>query len=542
MSNYSLIEAFIGGHYPTEASPHSPATHLFRNGNDRDKALIYMLDKQLKYRKKEAENIRRNNNANTNLLLNELENGNRELESLQTGIARLETTNYEGFRAVCDSMDVTNGLLDDISWRLGQAVNKLGDIDFKLGKILNVLEQNRKNEAKQLVNQGARLMLYGDYSGAEERFKLAYNFDVTDYQVLMNLGHVELQKQNAEKAKGWYKKASTLPLDIDGYARSLPIWNIARIHYAKKEFGEAYTYAQRAAQTHDETLDENIFKVAIYAGLAGYKSECLNGIERAIHMNPKFFRAAIAHPDLHHIRNDVYRSLDAITNQYNASIGAKIDTCNSCFNLLKNINLASVANNVLSNVMPTGQSIISNGSFIEKWRFYQINDASVSNMSDNIHRIESRRKTILDKATAILDKYYNVLKKHDKEYYDMREKERQWKQKKYAGKMDNDEILAMGVIFVTLPLVICSLLYDVWNETSYSFLFGTPLVIICIYAFIREDSGEKLKKRGEVLYNRTAPMRVKVKEAESLQTQGTGLAKQIEQISLEIADELKYSK
>lgn len=400
MSNYSLIEAFIGGHYPTEASPHSPAAHLFRNGNDRDKALIYMLDKQLKYRKKEAESIRRNNNANTNLLLNELENGNRELESLRTGISRLEATNYEGFKAVCDSMEVTNGLLDDISWRLGQAVSILGDIDFKLGKILNVLKQNRKNEAKQLVNQGARLMLYGDYRGAEERFKLAYNFDVTDYQVLMNLGHVELQKQNAQKAKDWYKKASTLPVDIDGYARSLPIWNIARIYYAKGEFEEAYTHAQRASQAHDESLGENLFKVAVYAGLAGHKPECLYGIEGAIHRNPKFFRAAIAHPDLHHIRRDVYRSLDVITSQYNSSIRTKIDKFNSCFNFLKNIDLASVAKSALSNAMSTGQSIISIENFTEKWNFYQINDDLVSGKIENIHLIHNDRNELFNQASA----------------------------------------------------------------------------------------------------------------------------------------------
>ena len=551
MRDYSLLKAFIGGHYPTETAADGPGAHLFRNGNDRDKALIFMLDKQLKYRRQEAESIRRTNNANTNLLLNELENGNRELESLRTGISRLEATNYEGFKAICDSMEVTNNLLDDISWRLGQAVSILGDIDFKLGKILNVLKQNRKNEAKQLVNQGARLMLYGDYDGAEERFKLAYNYDVTDYQVLMNLGHVELQKQNAEKAKDWYKKASRLPADIDGYARSLPIWNIARIHYAKGEFEEAYTHAQRASQTHDESLGENIFKVAVYAGLAGHKSECLYGIEGAIYTNPKFFRAAIAHPDLHHIRNDVYRSLDAITNQYNSSIRTKVDKFNSCFNLLKNIDLASVANNALSKAMSIGQSIISNESFFEKWNFYQINDVSVSSKSNDLYRIENERRTTDSEARENLELHTGKIHEHSSKHNFTNMNKRIDSRKSLSG--------VVGIISFIIFAYFYYSLFIFYSYTDYSnknIALAPFVFVLCIFLCFATTGAvitlfEKYyildpKKRLEVTKSnhnqKTREINSKINESKSQRQRGRNLIQKIQAISLEIADELKYPK
>jgi len=571
MNNYSLIEAFIGGHYPTEVAPDSPAAHLFRNGNDRDKALVYTLDKQLKYRRKEAESIRRTTNANTNLLLNELENGNKELESLRTGINSLEATNYEGFKAVYDSMEVTNNLLDDISWRLGQAVSKLGDIDYRLVQILGVLQESRSNEARQLVNQGTRLMLYGDYKGAEERFKLAYNYDVTDYQVLMNLGHVEIQKQDAEKAKDWYKQASILPTRISGYARSFPIWNIARIHYAKKEFGVAYNQAKKAANTHDKDLDENIFKVAIYAGLAGYKSECLNGIERAIHMNPKFFRAAIAHPDLHHIRSDVYGLLGKLIKVYDEKIKNKIHELESHINLLKKSNivdspLTQSAQYAIVRLQARGQSIISGEDFTTKWSFCnsQINYDLVSDKMNEIITNNQTRNSLFD---TNLEKT-NYLESNEKNTAQIQEKIN--KIKNFPKTFNTITIVILSI----LGLGLCTLLFansEILGGTYIFILFAflvpftadcitklfenrlknVGLIFLLIFVFftfslpfliIAYIMKNILDRRKNILEKDLKTYNNISNNAESIKAQGLEIEEVIKKISLEIAEELRYPK
>jgi len=390
MRDYSLLKAFIGGHYPTETAADGPGAHLFRNGNDRDKALIFMLDKQLKYRRQEAESIRRTNNANTNLLLNELEIGNQELGRIRSAISELNGSIDRGFSEISDKLDVSNGLLDELNWRLGQATSLLGDI-------LDVLKNSRRNEAKQLVEQGVRFLLFNKYRDAEERFRLAFKYDKTDYQVLMNLGFIEVTKGNADKALECFIDASTLPSNINDKAKAIAIWNVARVFYAKKEFDKAYSYAIQAAKKsnsknlseedgqklldryrHNYKVRENLyeqirnqnddaaeghFQIALYACLADRKDICLKNLRESIALSPRYFTVSIGHPDLSRLGNELINFLNQISDEYKGKVKAKIRDLDEITNRLNGVMNVEELVQRCENLKLQARAIMKNDNF-----------------------------------------------------------------------------------------------------------------------------------------------------------------------------------
>ncbi len=203
---------------------------------------------------------------------------------------------------ISDSIDMLGDRLcielTEIKWQLTQR-------NYKLDDILEVLNENRHNEARQLVQQGLRHYINEEFEEAEERFKLALYFDSTDYQVIMNLAYIEIHKENPAQAFIYLRKALSLPVNLDSVSKARTLWATARLHYTEKNFSEAYTYAEEAFK-HDNKDDPRVFyDLGVYAALAGRKSFALEKIAQAIHGDVTYFGKCAVDPDLKSVETDI---------------------------------------------------------------------------------------------------------------------------------------------------------------------------------------------------------------------------------------------
>ena len=195
-----------------------------------------------------------------------------------------------------------------------------------LEKILAVLQENRSNEARQLVSQGVRLYVNQQYDKAEERFLRAIDFDMTDYQVLMNLAYIELHKENADKSMSYFQDALSLPTSLDSSSKARTLWSMARLHYVNRDYQKALLYAEESLKTVYKIEEENprsIFTLAIYAALAGRKDQALRLVQSSIKMDSDLFTLAAVEPEFESIRQEVLELLGKMSIQ---SFGQAVDS------------------------------------------------------------------------------------------------------------------------------------------------------------------------------------------------------------------------
>ncbi|MCI0562982.1 MAG: hypothetical protein MN733_31280, partial [Nitrososphaera sp.] len=145
----------------------------------------------------------------------------------------------------------------------------------------------------------------------------ALKVDPTDYQVLMNLGFIEIHKNNAAAAHGLFKKALYRPANVDSVYKARTLFAIARLHYAEQVYKNASSHAEQALKLNAVNDAADIFRAGVYAALAAETSLAIKRIEEAIILNPALFAIAAVEPDLQPIRKDVLALLS------NISIAAK---------------------------------------------------------------------------------------------------------------------------------------------------------------------------------------------------------------------------
>ncbi len=200
--------------------------------------------------------------------------------------------------------------LDEIKWYLAQQ-NEV------LDQILRVLRQSRNNEANQLVQQGIRLCINGEYEDAEERFKKAFKKDKTHYQVLMNLGFIEIRKDNAAAAHGFFKKAFSVPGNIGPFYQAKTLRAIAQLYYTeqtKQGYRDASSHAEQALKLNAANDPEDIFRAGVYGALAEDTPLALKRLEEAITLKPELVAKTAVEPDLQAIKKDVLALLSKIAN------------------------------------------------------------------------------------------------------------------------------------------------------------------------------------------------------------------------------------
>jgi tetratricopeptide (TPR) repeat protein len=213
---------------------------------------------------------------------------------------------------VSDAIDVLGDRLcaelSEIEWQLAQE-NKT------LETILDVLRNSRNNETQQLIQQGVRHYVNEEYEEAEERFRRALEYDTTDYQVLMNLAYIEIHKHDASHAFTFFKKAVSLPKDLDSPSKARTFWATGRLYYAEKDYAQALSYAEQAFEHDNQDDPQGIYLLGVYAALAGKKTIALARIERSIVIDPSYFSKCAVDPDLQIIGPDIIQLLSRLSSE-----------------------------------------------------------------------------------------------------------------------------------------------------------------------------------------------------------------------------------
>ncbi len=205
--------------------------------------------------------------------------------------------------------------LTDIKWLLAQQGRTLD-------AVLHVLSESRSNDARQLVEQGTRLLAVREYADAEERLRSALKADRTDYQVLMNLGVLDKERGNLRDALRWFKNAWQLPVALDPPARARALWLYGRVLYKQREFSQARDYANRAI-TADPPGDPGwVFTAGVYAILSGDANSGLSQIRGSILREPELFVRAGIDPDLNGVRERVFAMLEELSTDTSRRVGA----------------------------------------------------------------------------------------------------------------------------------------------------------------------------------------------------------------------------
>lgn len=292
-------------------NPFTPEAELIYNTPRREMEMIHLGRQQIEAQNNASREIAKSNLIGAQIIATEIEQQTQALDRTINQVGdRISGSITLAADQISDAIDMLGGRicveLSEIKWQLTQQ-------NETLEKILEVLNQSRNNEAKQLVQQGLRHYVNDEFEEAEERFKLALKFDTTDYQVLMNLAFIELHKDNASQAFSYFKKALSLPEDLDSSTKARTLWATARLYYAENDFNKAYSYADEAFKHDNQNDPQILYQLGVYAALAEKKSIALEKIERSILLDPSYFSKCSVDPDLQIIKEDILKMLGRLS-------------------------------------------------------------------------------------------------------------------------------------------------------------------------------------------------------------------------------------
>ncbi len=298
----------------------------------RQEELIAIGRQQLDAQRSAARTIARSNLAAAEIIANEI---NQQTTALEAGLRDYATLVSSSVRDAADQIAAAIDVLGDrLCAYLGEIAWQLAQQGETLAGILRTLRESRSNEARQLVEQGVRHYINEQYERAEERFRQALAQDTTDYQVLMNLGLIAVQKGVSTEALQFFHDALRLPSGLDEQAKSRALMAIARVHYAQREYREAAVNARRAVALIDGGQTDDVYALGIYAALAGDVNKCVACLEQAIRKQAGFFAKAVVEPDLDPSRSEVLSLLSRLALEARGRVENKVTTARG---LLKGI-------------------------------------------------------------------------------------------------------------------------------------------------------------------------------------------------------------
>jgi tetratricopeptide (TPR) repeat protein len=205
---------------------------------------------QIRIQKKTVKEVRASNLEAAHLIANELESQNKVLtESIKTSSDDIVTQLQSLENKLCKE-------LSEIRWQLIQVTGLLERTVF-------MLNRPRGTEAQELVRQGVLNFNNGKFEEAEERFLKALVLDNTDYQVLYNLGFIEINKKNFDKALAYLKDAYTLPDNIKATAKSDVLYTIADVYYQQGKYDDALSACLKAIEIKESP--KRIYRAAVYS-------------------------------------------------------------------------------------------------------------------------------------------------------------------------------------------------------------------------------------------------------------------------------------
>lgn len=288
----------------------TPEAELVYGIPRRQQQLIAIGQQQLELQQRAAREIGASGVAAAQIIAAELEQQTADLEEcIESCVAGLASNLADAADQISAAAEV---LGDRLCAHLGEIAWQLAQQEDVLRGILHTLHENRSNEARQLVNQGVRHYLNEQYDRAEERFQQALAQDTTDFQVLMNLGHLAVRKGANADAVSFFRDALRLPPTLDVDAKNRALMASARVHFLLGEYGKAASDARSAVGLSGTPHPRDVFALAIYAALAGEATECLVRLEEAILADPIYFAKAAVEPDLETVRAEVVSLLSRL--------------------------------------------------------------------------------------------------------------------------------------------------------------------------------------------------------------------------------------
>ena len=277
----------------------------------RQRALITLAKKQIDSQEEAARTIAASNIAGAQMVSAQIQ---QQTHQLQHAFEQVGAMLSNEIASAADQISYTvEALGATLSMELAEIQWQMAQQNKTLERILHVLQENRNNETRQLVSQGIRLYLNQQYDKAEERFRRALDYDMTDYQVLMNLAYIEIHKEHVKDAFSYFNDAISLPEQIDEQSKSRTLWAISRLHYTQKNYEKALYYADESLKLESQANARHLFLSGSYAALAGKKQIALQKIEQAIRMDASLFAIAAVEPDLEAIRQDVLTLLGSLS-------------------------------------------------------------------------------------------------------------------------------------------------------------------------------------------------------------------------------------
>jgi len=291
-------------------------SELLEEGPKRQRAVIALGQYQIQAQERFAHQLAERTEACAEIVVNEISKQTVELrDSIERVSAQLSDeialAAHEVSAAVYDVGARLAMNLEEVEWQLVQQ-------NETLDRILHVLQETRSNEARQLISQGVRLYNAGAFDRAEERFRRALDFDATDYQVLMNLGFIEIHNEHPEAARKFFKDALTLPAELDASAKARTIRAMATLEAALANYNEAIRLGDQLLGQGEKDASL-LYLTAIWSASAGDKREALRRVKDAILMDPRCFSKVAIEPAFLAMHAEIVELLMALASSAQAA-------------------------------------------------------------------------------------------------------------------------------------------------------------------------------------------------------------------------------
>ena len=156
-----------------------------------------------------------------------------------------------------------------------------------LKEIRDLLANSRSNECNQLVTQGEQNFDNGFYEEAEDRFRLALEYDNTNPMVHYQLGMINVYADKPDVALKHFQKAAVFTPKDQGKLLSTMFRALARIQFANDDYAIALESIEKAVMNYPS--EEVLFDRILYC-LANGKTESLEkNINELLNKNPGYY-------------------------------------------------------------------------------------------------------------------------------------------------------------------------------------------------------------------------------------------------------------
>jgi len=468
---------------------------IVTNSTRRGKEMISLLSRQIDAQNKAAERISESNDIGSHIVAQQIQEQTQEVLSF-----------LDHFKAdLSDDIHISSGRIINAVGKLGSKLSiHLTEISWQLAQqtqilegILFVLQENRNNEARQLVSQGLRLYLNDKYRDAEERFRRALDYDMTDYQVLMNMGYIEIHKNNIKAAFSYFHDALSLPSNLDNVSSGRALAAIGRLYYTQKKYEQALSYSNKAIK-YEEGNASYHYASGIYAALSRESKISVKHVKEAILIDPSYFVLAATERELDSIRAFIDELLVDMAKQRLIEAKKKLDENSNIINNLINNDGNSVYFNCINSLMDNlnkNKELLKNPSYsvsidciydMDKLYVRAINASKIIPKIDDEIRNAEQLKTEL----SGLKKDYES-KKHQSDYLKV----------DYDYKESTDPSIPYTIAYAVIALIITGKIFEnnFWHGILALILFATLWLPVVLFFILRRSSSAEKKANNSAM-------------------------------------------